>query len=56
VLLIAVLVPITVTVDVGHTSALGPLFKNLALFGGLIHFAARGPGSFSVERVDRIGW
>jgi putative oxidoreductase len=50
-LLIAALVPITVTVDLGHTNALGPLFKNIALLGGLVHFAIRGPGAYSVERA-----
>lgn len=40
--LIAVLVPITAVVDLGHLGALGPLFKNIALLGGLIHFAAHG--------------
>ncbi len=40
--LIVVLVPITVVVDLGHVGALGPLFKNIALLGGLIHFAAHG--------------
>lgn len=52
-LLIAVLVPITVTMDLGHTGAIGPLFKNVALLGGLIHFATRGPGPFSVDRTAR---
>lgn len=40
--LIVVLVPITVVVDLGHLGALGPLFKNIALLGGLIHFSAHG--------------
>lgn len=52
-LLIAVLVPITITVDLGHTNALGPLFKNIALLGGLVHFAAHGPGAYSVESAFR---
>jgi putative oxidoreductase len=52
-LLIAVLVPITVTIDLGHTNALGPLFKNVGMLGGLVHFAARGPGAFAVEKTAR---
>lgn len=38
--LIGVLIPITLSVQIG-TQDLGPLFKNIALFGGLIYFAFR---------------
>lgn len=38
--LIGVLIPITLSVQVG-AQELGPLFKNIALFGGLIYFAFR---------------
>lgn len=48
-LLIAVLLPITLTVQVGSAEGSGPLFKNIALLGGLIHFAANGAGSFAVD-------
>jgi len=50
-LLFVTLIPITVTQHLapGHT---GPLFKNLALLGGLIHFAARGPGAWSLDARD----
>lgn len=42
--LLATLVPITVSVHLapGHV---GPLFKNIALMGGLLHFAAHGSGA-----------
>jgi putative oxidoreductase len=48
ILLFLTLVPITLSVHLapGHT---GPLLKNVALFGGLIHFAVRGPGAFSLD-------
>lgn len=47
-LLMAVLIPITVTVQISP-STLGPLFKNVGLFGGLLFFAVNGPGGYSVD-------
>ena len=38
ILLMAVLIPITLTVQVGQITTLGPLFKNIAIFGGLLFF------------------
>ncbi len=38
VILIAVLIPITITVQVGQVHTLGPLFKNVAIMGGLLFF------------------
>ena len=49
ILLFLTLIPITISVHIapGHT---GPLLKNVALLGGLIHFAVRGPGAYSLGR------
>jgi len=38
ILLAACLIPITITVQVGQMTSLGPLFKNIAIFGGLLFF------------------
>lgn len=37
-ILLAVLIPITLTVQVGQINTLGPLFKNIAISGGLLFF------------------
>lgn len=39
VVLIAVLIPITLTVQVGQMATIGPLFKNVAILGGLLFFS-----------------
>lgn len=50
--LIAVLIPITITVQTDAAEKLGPLFKNIAIFGGLIHFAYFGIGQgIGVDRL-----
>ncbi|PKD16170.1 hypothetical protein APR41_10290 [Salegentibacter salinarum] len=36
--LLAILIPITLTVQVGQITTLGPLFKNVAISGGLLFF------------------
>ncbi len=37
-ILLAVLIPITLTIQVGQITTLGPLFKNIAIMGGLLFF------------------
>ncbi len=37
-ILLAVIIPITLTVQVGQITTLGPLFKNIAISGGLLFF------------------
>ena len=38
IILASCLIPITLTVQVGQIDSLGPLFKNIAIFGGLLFF------------------
>lgn len=50
-LLAVVLIPITVSVQVGNPAGWGPFFKNVAIFGGLIQFAWLGADSWSVDAL-----
>ncbi len=38
IILITVLIPITLTIQVGQLETMGPLFKNIAILGGLLFF------------------
>jgi len=38
IVLLAVLIPITITIQIGQINTLGPLFKNIAIAGGLLFF------------------
>lgn len=48
-LLILMIVPITLTIQVGNPEELGPLFKNIGLTGGLIFFLFNGPLYYAVD-------
>ncbi|MDX5345615.1 MAG: DoxX family membrane protein [Hymenobacteraceae bacterium] len=49
VLLMLVLMPITVTVQIGSAATVGPLFKNIALFGILFFFIVNGAKHYSLD-------
>lgn len=54
--LMSILIPITITVQTDSAETLGPLFKNIAIFGGLIHFAYFGIGQgLGVDRISLNG-
>ena len=46
--LFLVLVPITITIQLGNGLMHGPLWKNIALFGGLIFFIINNPKIYSI--------
>lgn len=48
-LLLITLIPITIAVHVAPEHA-GPLLKNIAIMGALLHFYANGPGRFALDR------
>ena len=49
VILLAVLIPITLTIQVGQANTLGPLFKNIAIMGGLLFFILN---DFKNEKIN----
>lgn len=52
----AILIPITITIQTESAETLGPLFKNIAIFGGLIYFAQFGIGQgFGMDRISVKG-
>lgn len=49
--LFVTLIPITLAIHIapGH---MGPLFKNIAILGALLHFFFSGPGSYCVDKTE----
>lgn len=48
IILFITLIPITITIQMGNGLIHGPLWKNIALFGGLLFFILNNPKSFSL--------
>jgi putative oxidoreductase len=46
--LLLVLIPITITIQLGNGIFHGPLWKNIALFGGLLFFIINNPKVYSI--------
>ena len=51
IILMLVLIPITLTVQVGQITSLGPLFKNIAIAGGLLFFILK---NFKEQQTTKI--
>lgn len=50
-ILIVMIIPITLTIQVGNPEGLGPLFKNIGLTGGLIFFLFNGSLYYGVDTI-----
>jgi len=48
-LLLVTLLPITFVIHIAPDHV-GPLLKNVAIMGGLIHFIVRGAGAYSIDK------
>lgn len=48
--LFVTLVPITITMHIAPGHA-GPLFKNIAILGALVHFMFNGSGAYAIDRL-----
>lgn len=47
--LFLIIIPITIVIQLQGLHTLGPLFKNIGLMGGLIHFMANGSSHYSAD-------
>lgn len=48
------LIPITITIQMGNGLMHGPLWKNIALFGGLLFFIINNPQSFNLLKLKTV--
>jgi putative oxidoreductase len=53
-ILLLILIPITVTVQVGNPEEMGPLFKNIGLLGGLIFFLFNGSLHYGIDQIKKV--
>ena len=47
--LFLIIIPITIVIQLQGLHTIGPLFKNIGLMGGLIHFMANGSAHYSAD-------
>lgn len=47
--LFLIIIPITIVIQLQGLHTIGPLFKNIGLMGGLIHFMANGSAHYSTD-------
>ena len=55
ILLLAILLPITLTIQLTNPAGMGPLFKNVALFGVLLFFSTNGAMYYGLDQVLKQG-
>lgn len=51
IVLLAILIPISITIQVGQITTLGPLFKNVAIAGGLLFFILNDIKTFKKQKL-----
>lgn len=53
IVLVFILIPITITIQFGNGLLHGPLWKNVALFGGLLFFIINNPSCYSLKNSSK---
>lgn len=51
IILLAILIPISITIQVGQINSIGPLFKNVAIAGGLLFFILNDIKTFKKSEI-----